>query len=121
DGRFFPKDDGGNLQSPFDDFGKLVQLGDGSYQYTAQDLSKKFFDGAGRLTSVQDTNGLVRSYTYDGSGRLQSVTAPDGGVTTLAYGGPGGHLSSITEPGGRVLTVSQSTGGDLLGITDVDG
>jgi RHS repeat-associated protein len=126
DSDFFAENSSGGYTSPSGNFGTLVQNNDGTFTYTAVDQVKWNFSSVGELTSVVDTHGLTRSYTYS-SGLLTQIVAPDGGVTTFAYRGV--SLASITEPGNRAVSVNISTGtignpgsgGNLIAITDADG
>jgi YD repeat-containing protein len=105
--------------SPAEDFGTLVQNGDGTFSYTGKDQTKWNFNALGNLTGVTDRDGLTRGYGYDDRHRLSTVTASDGSVTTLSYDATTGLLDSISEPGGRTVTLTH-TGTDLTGITDSD-
>src|SRR5262249_41651450 len=119
---------GGTYTSPAEDFGTLVQNGDGSFTYTAKDQTQRDFNGSGQLTAVVDAHGLtLRSYTYASSGGGAQVTALDGGVTAFTYDTTG-FLRKVTEPGGRAVGLLSSealVGGvyqaTLLGLTDEGG
>jgi RHS repeat-associated protein len=118
--RFFTKGPGNTFVSPANDFGTLVQNGDGSFTYTAKDQIQTHFDSQGREVTQTDPHNLTVTYTYDGAGRLTGVAKPDGGVTTFTYDSSG-HLRNIDEPGGRVLTFTYDAAGDLITVTDPAG
>jgi RHS repeat-associated protein len=122
DSRFFSQNTDGTFTDPANDFGTLVRNADGSYTYTAKDQVTWNFNMQGRLTSVVDTHGLARSYSYDDQGRLAQVTTPDGGTTTLSY--TSGLLSSIQEPGdaaARTFAIARATGTDITKISGPGG
>jgi YD repeat-containing protein len=119
DSRFFALS-GSTYLSPAEDFGTLVKNSDGSFTYTAKDRTQTNFNSSGQLSSIVDTHGLARTYSYDTSGRLSQVTAIDGGVTTFTYNSTSGLLQSINEPGGRVVQLQHDGNGNLTQITDVD-
>lgn len=73
-------------------------------------------DGIGRVTQVQDPNGVTTSYTYDLRGRLLTSTTA-GAPTTLTYT-PTGLVSTVTTPAGAVLTYTYDPAHRLTKITD---
>jgi YD repeat-containing protein len=78
---------------------------------------KHSFDGAGKLTRIEDRNGNYLAYAYDSNGRLIQITDVAGRSTTLAYNGLGGRLSQITDMAGRVSTYEYDSAGNLTTIT----
>lgn len=60
-------------------------------------------DAEGRIVSVTDPEGGVRSYRYDANGDLESTTDPEGITTTFQYLSEQAHyLKSVTDSLGRV-------------------
>jgi RHS repeat-associated protein len=108
---------------------------------TGQLLDGFHYDGAGRLSSIEDGDGNELSIERDGAGKPTALVAPFGqrtelsvnadgwltGVrdpasrdTTLAYG-TGGLLSLFALPGGRVSDFSYDAGGRLTRDDNADG
>jgi RHS repeat-associated protein len=73
-------------------------------------------DGIGRVTQIQDPNGVTTGYTYDLRGRLLTSTTA-GATTTLAYT-PTGLVSTVTTPAGTVLFYTYDAAHRLTKITD---
>jgi RHS repeat-associated protein len=121
DSRFFTAAGGGTFISPAEDFGTLVQNGNGTYTYTAKDKTLYNFTSGGLLANITDTHGLALSYSYDGLNRLSQVQAPDGGITTLSYDPSSGVLASVNEPGSRSVVVQHDGSGNLTFLTDAAG
>jgi YD repeat-containing protein len=121
DSRFFTGAGGGTFISPAEDFGTLVQNGNGSYTYTAKDKTTYNFTSGGLLANITDTDGVAISYYYDGLNRLSQVQAPDGGLTTLSYDPSSGVLASVNEPGSRSVVVQHDGSGNLTFLTDAAG
>lgn len=65
-------------------------------------------DGAERIARLTDVSGRSVVYAYDGAGRLETVTDGAGGVTRYGYDGAG-RLASITTPAGGVTRVTYTT------------
>jgi RHS repeat-associated protein len=55
-------------------------------------------DSEGRVRTLRDPAGFVRTYEYDHAGRLLSATNPSGGVASYTYH-PDGKLATTTEAG----------------------
>ncbi len=108
---------------------------------TGATLLEFHYDGAGRLSSLQDGNGLVTTIEHDASGNptgilapfgqhtiltttldgfLASVANPAGETTLLGYTGVG-LLSSVTGPKGDAYTFTYDAGGHLLSAADPAG
>jgi YD repeat-containing protein len=112
---YFSQNSDGSYQSPANDFGTLVQNGDGSWTYTSKDQIIRQFNSGGYLADIVDSHGLTATYLYDSQNRLIEVDEPDGGVTTFGY--TSSLLSVINEPGNRIVTLTHS-GSDLTQIND---
>lgn len=87
----------------------------------AQD-NKKYFNSAGQLYKLVDSNGNTQTFTFNGN-LITKVTDPVGRVASLEYNS-NGQLISITDPAGRVTTYtydSTSTSANLTKITYPDG
>ncbi|MBL8793407.1 MAG: SBBP repeat-containing protein, partial [Planctomycetia bacterium] len=117
--RFFRTGTGGAFVSPANDFGTLVQHGDGSFTYTAKDKTVFRYNAAGLITEFEDTHGLKTLYGRNGSGQLTTLTLADGAVSTWSYSG--GLLSSITMPLGTLTVVSRDGDGNPTDIQLTDG
>ncbi len=114
--RFFSLS-GSTYTSPLNDFGTLTYSG-GTYTYTAPDQTQWTFASNGNLSTIVDSDGLTRTFSYNGSGLLTLINDPDGSTATFTYSS--GLLSTIAEPGSRTVTVTMSSG-DLASITNPDG
>lgn len=87
----------------------------------AQD-NKKYFNSAGQLYKLVDSNGNTQTFTFNGN-LITKVTDPVGRVASLTYNSYG-QLISITDPAGRVTNYtysSTSTSANLTKITYPDG
>jgi len=87
------------------------------------------YDGAGRVTSMQDANGVYTDFTYTPRGWLQTKTVrvtPDNSpsssdaITTLGYTAYGA-VNSITDPDGVVTTFQYDAAHRLTDIYDALG
>jgi RHS repeat-associated core domain len=77
------------------------------------------YDGAGRVTSLQDANGVVTNLTYTPRGWLASRSV-GGATTTLGYT-PYGAVASITDPDGITTSYTYDAAHRLTDITDAQG
>ncbi|WP_189339764.1 DUF6531 domain-containing protein [Rhodanobacter denitrificans] len=77
------------------------------------------YDGAGRVTSLQDANGVVTNLTYTPRGWLASRSV-GGATTTLAYTAYGA-VASITDPDGVTTHYTYDAAHRLTDITDAQG
>jgi RHS repeat-associated protein len=100
---------GGTTHWAYDGNKNLVTLTDSegkvtSYTYDARDLRSTAtfpdstvatdqvvygYDGAGRLTSIKDQNGDIRTLTLDAAGRVTKKTHPDGKIDSFTYDAAG--------------------------------
>ena len=113
DWRYFGQNADGSYSNPPEDFGTLVENGDGSWTYTARDQTVTNFDYFGCQTSVVDPHGLATVYHYDVNHDLTEVDTIDGGVTTF-------NGSVFTEPGRRTWGLTFA-GKDLVALTSPTG
>ena len=74
------------------------------------------YDGAGRVTSTQDANGVVTTLTYKPRGWLASISV--GGATTTYTYTPFGAIETTTDPDGVVVTYAYDDAHRLTKITD---
>jgi RHS repeat-associated protein len=109
----------GGLDSPSNDTGTLVKNFDGSYTYTGKDQSHEYFDSSGNELRFVDTYNRTTTFTYS-SGRLSTIQNPDGSVGTFSYDGSN-LLQTITAPGNRVTTLTHNGSSDTTAITDAAG
>jgi RHS repeat-associated protein len=77
------------------------------------------YDGAGRVTSLRDANGVVTNLTYTPRGWLASRSV-GGATTTLSYT-PYGAVASLTDPDGIMTSYTYDAAHRLTDITDVQG
>jgi len=77
------------------------------------------YDGAGRVTSLQDANGVVTNLTYTPRGWLASRNI-GGATTTLSYT-PYGAVASLTDPDGITTSYTYDAAHRLTDITDAQG
>ncbi len=115
DVRVFANNGNGTFSSP-EDFGKLEQIADKSFTYTARDATVETFNAAGLMTKVVSPLGLTVTYSYDAVGRLEKVKTPDQGVTSITYTKT---QVIIAEPGNRGVTLDV-VGKRLTVIHDAD-
>jgi len=77
------------------------------------------YDGAGRVTSLQDVNGVLTNLTYTPRGWLASRNI-GGATTTLSYT-PYGAIASLTDPDGITTRYTYDAAQRLTDITDTQG
>jgi len=77
------------------------------------------YDGAGRVTRLQDANGVVTNLTYTPRGWLASRNV-GGAATTLTYT-PYGAVASLTDPDGITTSYTYDAAHRLTDITDAQG
>jgi len=77
------------------------------------------YDGAGRVTSLQDANGVVTALTYAPRGWLATRTV--GGAETIFGYTTYGAIQSITDPDGVTTTYGYDSAHRLTDITDAQG
>ncbi|OOG49237.1 hypothetical protein B0E50_07580 [Rhodanobacter sp. C01] len=77
------------------------------------------YDGAGRVTSLQDANGVVTTLTYTPRGWLASRSV-GGATTTIGYT-PYGAVASITDPDNIITSYTYDAAHRLTRITDAQG
>ena len=77
------------------------------------------YDGAGRVKSLQDANGVVTNLTYTARGWLASRSV-GGATTTLGYT-PYGAIASLTDPDGVITTLAYDSTHRLTDIFDAQG
>ncbi|WP_429931685.1 polymorphic toxin-type HINT domain-containing protein [Agrobacterium vitis] len=68
------------------------------------------FDGAHRMTQVQDTNGVTWNYTYDLMGNRLSASDPDMGTWYYAYDNANRLTSQLDARGARITISYDSIG-----------
>lgn len=83
------------------------------------------YDGAGRVLSARDANGLITDFRFDDAGRL-SLRKVRGGstsedrITRIAYW-PTGLVKRVTLPDGSFTTYRYDNSKHLVGIDDSEG
>jgi RHS repeat-associated protein len=78
------------------------------------------YDGAGRLSSVTDTDGNVTTIQRDGSGNPTAIVGPFGQSTTLAVTADG-YLSQAASPAGENISFVYTADGLLTSLTNPRG
>lgn len=66
------------------------------------------YDGAGRLTEVEDWMGGTTAFSYDKTGRLTEINRPNGTTTAYTYNAEG-RIVTIVETGPEGDTLASST------------
>ncbi|MBB5356836.1 RHS repeat-associated protein [Rhodanobacter sp. ANJX3] len=77
------------------------------------------YDGAGRILSQQDANGVTTTFTYTPRGWLHTRTVA-GATTTTTYT-PYGAIAAVTDPDGVTITYGYDDAHRLTDITDAQG
>ena len=77
------------------------------------------YDGSGRVTSLQDANGVTTTLTYTPRGWLATRTV-GGAQTTFGYTAYGA-IQSVTDPDGVTTTYGYDSAHRLTDITDAQG
>jgi RHS repeat-associated protein len=113
---------------------KVIASEDGSELYVFNDKGKHLrtvdaatgtiryrfsYDEQGRLSAVEDVDGLVTSVERDAKGDATAIVAPNGDRTELTLD-EGGYLASVANPAGETvrLTYDANGGGLLQSLTD---
>ncbi|WP_375773297.1 hypothetical protein NR798_21260 [Archangium gephyra] len=78
------------------------------------------YDAAGRLTSIQDRNGLMTRIERDASGRPLALVAPHGQRTRLELDA-NGYLSAIINPASERTELTHTPEGLLTSLRDARG
>lgn len=92
-----------NKEYFFDDAGRLIRITD--TEYTQNSINYTYTDG--KLTSVTDGAGRAFVFTYNDASYLTSITAPDNSVINYAYDGD--FLKLITYPDGRRAEITYAS------------
>ncbi|HEX7817225.1 RHS repeat-associated core domain-containing protein [Dyella sp.] len=77
------------------------------------------YDGSGRVTRIQDANGIVTSVAYTPRGWVSS-TSKAGATTRYTYT-PYGMVQTVTDPDGVMLTFGYDDAHRLTRISDTQG
>lgn len=88
----------GEAVENYDASGKLLSLADRNGQ-----IRTLTYNGQGRLASVTDVFGHQIAFGYDNQNRISTLTQPDAGGTQFSYDAHS-NLSSITWPDGKIRT-----------------
>ena len=102
----------GNEVYRFDHTGRHLATIDTLTGATIQSFA---YDGAGRLASVTDRNGLVTSVEHGAGGAPTAIVAPGGQRTSLTTNGAG-WLTSVADPGGNTTALASDGGGLLTSL-----
>ena len=86
------------------------------------------YDGAGRVLSVKDQNGVITDFEYDARGRMtarklrgdNSTIETDDQITRIEYW-PIGIVKKVTQPDGAFTAYAYDDAHRLTGITDNTG
>lgn len=107
-----PSPDGSEAYQ-FDSNGRHLETRDG---LTGALLNEFHYDGAGRLSAVEDSYGNTTTIQRNASGEPTAIVSPFG-VTTQLTVGPGGYLTSVTDPANATTNMTYQEGG-LLHVFD---
>jgi len=91
----------------------------GGYEVVTAQQTHYIFDGQGRLTGVQDRNGVGVILAYDANGYRSSLTDSAGRVVTFEHDASG-LLTRMALPDGREVHYGY-TNGYLTSVTDLRG
>jgi RHS repeat-associated protein len=103
-----PSEDGSEVWE-FDAAGRHLRTVDG---ITGAKLQRFSYDGAGRLTGIEDRDGNTTTIERAADGTPQAIVAPGGQRTTLELDGAG-RVAAVRDPAGRATTMTYHDG-DLL-------
>ncbi|MCO6449373.1 MAG: RHS repeat protein, partial [Caldilineales bacterium] len=122
----------GAYQAPTPGVGTLLRYADRTWLFTDQGGLRRWFNENGRLTKIENRNGIAHTLTYEENGvtlppgvwglrtRLKSITDGNGGVYSFEYGTQG-YIDKVTDPAGRIFTLTHDAEGNLRSITDALG
>jgi YD repeat-containing protein len=78
------------------------------------------YDPAGRLASVEDSDGNITGIDRDGNGNLIAIIAPDGQRTVLTADA-NGYLAAVSNPAGGTHRMRYTEGGLLTSFENPNG
>ena len=100
----------------FDGTGRHLRTVDG---ITGVELERFSYDGAGRLTGIEDRDGSTTTIERAGDGTPLAIVAPGG--QRRAGAGPGGHIAAVRDGLGRATTMTYHDGGLLATLKRPEG
>jgi RHS repeat-associated protein len=118
----FQRRAGGSYSAP--GANDTLQTAGSGFELVKHDKAKHIFDSSGRLTRIEDPNGLALTFSYT-SGRLAEATDASGRSTTFTYNGSG-LLERVTLADGRHVDYTYAsarlvTASDQMGKTTTYG
>ncbi|WP_298333308.1 LysM peptidoglycan-binding domain-containing protein [uncultured Erythrobacter sp.] len=78
-----------------------------------------YYDGIGNISSVEDPNGNITTFTYDERGRVLTETNPEGGVTAYEYNAFG-EVVKATDPRGNSTYSYYDSLGRVTHVVDAE-
>ncbi|MDQ4126055.1 MAG: hypothetical protein M3134_10740 [Actinomycetota bacterium] len=103
-----PSEDGSEAYQ-FDNTGRHLSTRD---SLTGALVYEFHYDGAGRLSRVEDSYGNTTTIQRNAAGEPTAVVSPFGATTGLTVG-PGGYLTSVTDPANATTNMAYQEGGLL--------
>lgn len=114
-GNFFVASEDGSERYEFDSRGRHLRTLDAVTDATLFSFS---YDEKGRVTSIEDVDGLTTQVERDASGDATAIVAPNGERTELTLY-ESGYLASVTNPAEETVKLAyDGEGGLLKSLTD---
>ena len=99
----------------YDAAGNLIKIIDSDGNITTTD-----YNSMGKVSSATDEKGRTTTYDYDDFGNLTKINYPDGTTETFTYDREGNNLTA-TDRMGRTVTMTYDKVGNLLSKTYPNG
>jgi RHS repeat-associated protein len=109
-----PSQDGSEVWE-FNGDGRHLRTVDG---LTGVTLQRFTYDGAGRLTGIEDRDGRTTTIERAADGTPRTIVAPGGARTALDVDG---HVTAVRDPLGRATTMTYANGGLLATLRRPEG
>lgn len=108
-----PSEDGAEVYV-FDPVGRHLRT---QSALTGAVLERFRYDAAGRLSEIENADGLVTRIEHDPQGNPAAIVSPFGQRTLLTVDAHG-YLATITDPAGETVTLGHGPGGLLESFQD---
>jgi YD repeat-containing protein len=110
-----------NVYTPrHNDFPKLSQNDDSSYELVTEGGDQLQFNKIGKLIMLKDNNGEKVTLQYDNSGYLTQIKSDNGEILELKNDAEG-KLTQVKDSNSGVTKYSYDTNGNLTQINSADG